>query len=105
MGTVLAPCLRGRREAAKQLCELSHLMVPEDTITLFLLEVNVIQSKALRSWEPVPRGGLLAPLAPAHLNLSMGGAAEAAAAFREQEVSKRPGCCRGARASKKQGQG
>lgn len=96
MGTVLAPCLRGRREAAKQLCELSHLMVPEDTITLFLLEVNVIQSKALRSWEPV---------APAHLNLSMGGAAEAAGAFSEQEVSKCPGCCRGACASKKQSQG
>lgn len=80
-------------------------MVPEDTITLFLLQVNVIQSKTLGSWEPVLRGGLLAPLAPAHLNLRMGGAAEIAGAFREQEVSKHSGCCRGCCTREKQGQG
>lgn len=80
-------------------------MVPLDTTTLFLVQVNVIQSKALGSWKPVPRGGLLAPLAPAHLNLRMGGAAEVTGVFREQEVSKRPGCCRGPCASQKQGQG
>lgn len=80
-------------------------MVLEDTITLFLVQVNAIQSKALRSWEPVPRDGLLVPLAPAHLNLRMGGAAEAAGAFKKEEISKRPGCCRGPCASEKQGQG